>query len=380
MSDEVHDPGQSWNALTVGGYTEKVWIDTVENPGWEPLAQAGDLSPASCTSMDWQKTWPIKPDIVMEAGNMAINPAYKQADYIDEALQLLSTGHKFSTGKQLVSFGDTSAAAALAANLAAKLQAQYPEYWPETIRALMIHSAEWTSAMRSYFEPFNTKNKYRQLLRYCGYGVPDEQALFWSARNELTLVAQDTLQPYFKEEGTVKTRDINLHNLPWPSEILQGLPPDTQVEMKVTLSYFIEPNPGSRGWVNKFRYASHGLRFDVRKSLESIDQFKQRINKNARDEAYQRQSISDAEEWQLGSNLRGLGSVHSDTWTGLASALAEKGYIAVYPVIGWWKERPKFERWGNQARYALVVSIKTPEVETDIYTAVKNQIAVPVTI
>lgn len=380
MSDEVHDPGQSWNALTVGGYTEKVWIDTVENPGWEPLAQAGDLSPASCTSMDWQKTWPIKPDIVMEAGNMAINPAYKQADYIDEALQLLSTGHKFSTGKQLVSFGDTSAAAALAANLAAKLQAQYPEYWPETIRALMIHSAEWTSAMRSYFEPFNTKDKYRQLLRYCGYGVPDEQALFWSARNELTLVAQDTLQPYFKEERTVKTRDINLHNLPWPSEILQGLPPDTQVEMKVTLSYFIEPNPGSRGWVNKFRYASHGLRFDVRKSLESIDQFKQRINKNARDEAYQRQSISDAEEWQLGSNLRGLGSVHSDTWTGLASALAEKGYIAVYPVIGWWKERPKFERWGNQARYALVVSIKTPEVETDIYTAVKNQIAVPVTI
>lgn len=27
MTDEVHDPGQSWNALIVGGYTEKVWID-----------------------------------------------------------------------------------------------------------------------------------------------------------------------------------------------------------------------------------------------------------------------------------------------------------------------------------------------------------------
>ena len=63
-----------------------------------------------------------------------------------------------------------------------------------------------------------------------------------------------------------------------------------------------------------------------------------------------------------------------------ASALAEKGYIAVYPVIGWWKERANFERWGKSARYALVVSIKTPEVETDIYTAVENQIAVPVTI
>ena len=380
MTDEVHDPGQSWNALTVGGYTEKVWLDTVENPGWEPIAQVGDLSPASCTSMDWQKTWPIKPDIVMEAGNMAVNPAYEQADYIDDALQLLSTGHKFVTGKQLVSFGDTSAAAALAANLATKLQAQYPEYWPETIRALMIHSAEWTPAMRSHFEPFNKRDKYRQLLRYCGYGVPDEQTLFWSARNELTLVAQDMLKPYFKEKGAVKTRDINQHNLPWPSDVLQSLPPNTQVEMKVTLSYFIEPNPGSRGWVNKYRYASHGLRFDVRRSLESIESFKQRINQYARDEEYQSLSTSDSEDWLLGVNLRGLGSVHSDTWRGSASALAEKGYIAVYPVIGWWKERANFEHWGKSARYALIVSIKTPEVETDIYTAVENQISISISV
>ena len=379
ITDEVHDPAQSWNALTVGGYTEKVLLNTIENPGWTPIAQSGDLSPASCTSMNWQKTWPIKPDIVMEAGNMAINPAVsEQADYIDDSLQLLSTGHNFLTGKQLVSFGDTSAAAALAINLAAKLQAQYPEYWPETIRALMVHSAEWTPAMKNRFAPLSTKEKYRQLLRYCGYGTPNEQALFWSAKNELTLVAQDTLQPYFKEDGKVKTRDINLHELPWPSEVLQSLPADTQVEMKVTLSYFIEPNPGSRGWTNKYRYASHGLRFDVRKSLEPVEQFKQRINQYARDEEYQSLSISDSDEWLLGGNLRGLGSVHSDIWTGSASALAEKGFVAVYPVIGWWKERANFERWGKQARYSLVVSIKTPEVETDIYTAVKNKISVPV--
>jgi len=98
------------------------------------------------------------------------------------------------------------------------------------------------------------------------------------------------------------------------------------------------------------------------------------------DEEYQSQSISDSDEWLLGGKLRGLGSVHSDTWTGSASALAEKGFVAVYPVIGWWKERANFERWGKQARYALVVSIKTPEVETDIYTEIKNQIVVSVTI
>lgn len=82
----------------------------------------------------------------------------------------------------------------------------------------------------------------------------------------------------------------------------------------------------------------------------------------------------------LGSQLRGLGSVHSDIWTGSAAELAEKGSVAIYPVIGWWKERANFERWGKQARYSLIVSIKAPEVETDIYTPVKNQIAVPVAI
>lgn len=27
--------------------------------------------------------------------------------------------------------------------------AEYPEFWPETIRALIVHSAEWTNAMLS---------------------------------------------------------------------------------------------------------------------------------------------------------------------------------------------------------------------------------------
>ncbi|MDP1557622.1 MAG: hypothetical protein Q8K59_12405 [Nitrosomonas sp.] len=188
------------------------------------------------------------------------------------------------------------------------------------------------------------------------------------------------MQPYDKEKSTVKTSDINLHSLPWPSEVLRDLPADTRVEMRSTLSYFIEPNPGSRGWVNKYRYASHGLRFDVRRSLESLDEFKQRINQVARDEEYNRQSKPESGEWQLGENLRSLGSIHSDTWYGSAAELAERGYIAVYPVLGWWKERANLERWGKQARYALIVSIKTPGIETDIYTPVENQISLPVVV
>jgi len=231
--------------------------------------------------------------------------------------------------------------------------------------------------MKARFHPFNTKEKYRQLLRYCGYGVPDVGDLFWSAQNALTLIAQDYLQPYFKQGSQIKTRDINIHALPWPSGELQALG-ETQVEMKVTLSYFIEPNPGERGWRNKYRYASHGLRFDVRRSLESLDAFKQRVNQQARDEEYNRNAVKETGKWMLGERLRSLGSIHSDTWQGSAAELAERGYVAIYPVLGWWKERPNLQRWGKRVRYSLIISIKTPEVETDIYAPVLNLVSTPV--
>ncbi len=196
----------------------------------------------------------------------------------------------------------------------------------------------------------------------------------------MTLIAQDSLQPFFKDGSQIKTRDINLHSLPWPTEALQALPEETRVEMKVTLSYFIEPNPGERGWVNKYRYASHGLRFDVRRPLESLEAFQQRVNQQARDEESSRRTVTESGKWELGENLRKLGSIHSDTWHGSAAELAERGYIAVYPVLGWWKERANLQRWGKRARYALIVSIKTSGVETDIYTPIADQIAAQIVI
>lgn len=156
-------------------------------------------------------------------------------------------------------------------------------------------------------------------------------------------------------------------------EVLQELG-ETPVKMKITLSYFIEPNPGERGWSRKYSYASHGLRFDVKTPTETLDQFRSRINKLARDEDIGSTSTSDAESWFFGPNLRKRGSLHSDIWLGTAADLAKRGYIAVYPVIGWWRERLRFERWNKTARYSLIVSIKTPETEVDLYTPVVNMI------
>ena len=147
--------------------------------------------------------------------------------------------------------------------------------------------------------------------------------------------------------------------------------------MRITLSYFVEPNPGETGWKYKFRYASHGLRFDVKRSLENLNDFRQRINQKARIKETFSPS-SESGNLTLGKNLRSLGSIHSNIWCGTATGLAARGCIAIYPVIGWRRERPKFERWKKQARYALIVSIKTPKIETDIYTPVANEFNNPI--
>ncbi len=370
-TDGIHDPGQAWNALTVGAYTEKALLDISEYPGWNLIAPSGDLSPSSCTSLVWQRPWPTKPDVVMEGGNMAIDPATGGADYLD-SLCLLSTNMRFLE-KLFVVTGDTSAATALASRMAAILKSGYPDFWPETVRALIVHSAEWTDVMRSRFAPLNTKIRVEGLLRCYGFGVPDLYRAMWSANNSLTLIAQDTLQPFDRFDGKYRARDMNLHHIPWPKEALEELGA-TPVEMKVTLSYFVEPNPGERGWVRRYSYASHGLRFDVKTPTETLDQFRRRINRIAFEEERGDKSSSDASRWLLGPDLRGLGSLHSDLWTGTAAELAQRGFIGVYPVIGWWRERHQLERWSSRARYSLVVTIRTPEADVDIYTPVANLI------
>ena len=49
-SEGIHDPAQAWNALTVGGYTERWQLDHPDYADYEVIAPAGGLSPCSATS------------------------------------------------------------------------------------------------------------------------------------------------------------------------------------------------------------------------------------------------------------------------------------------------------------------------------------------
>ena len=167
----IDDPGQAWNALTVGAYTDRCRITHDDFQNHSPVAPLGSLSPKSRTSMMWgqdrmghsSQMWFSREGTTQPRAVGEIIPC--------DDLRILTTAWS-RTGKQLETMADTSAATALAARLAARLSAAYPEYWPETIRALLVHSAEWTNQMREEF-PGNDKSTLRDscsLLRVWSAG------------------------------------------------------------------------------------------------------------------------------------------------------------------------------------------------------------------
>ena len=368
FEESIHDPAQAFNALTVGSFTQKTIIDQTQFRGATPLVPTGGMSPSNSTSVMWENSWALKPELVMEGGNYGIH----NDGLIDpDSLRLLSVGKNFRT-EPLHSFGDTSGATALASRYAAMLTSQYPTLWSETIKGLLVHSADWTNEMlgnRTIQELNNAEQ--RDLLRTFGYGVPDFQKAVRSANNSLTLIAQESLRPFILDGNTVKTNDMHLHNLPWPVEVLTGLF-DSEVTLTATLCYFIEPNPGNKQYSKSYYYQSHGLRFKMIDSGESVEHFRERVNREARLED-QGGSYS-GESWIIGNKVRDKGSIHKDIWKGTAADLATRNIIAVFPVNGWWRTRKKLLRYNNDVRYTLILSIESPDNTVDLYTPILNQI------
>lgn len=370
----INDPAQALNALTIGAFTELDSINPARHPNSMPLAKKGGLSPYSTTGIGTEKQWANKPDVVFEGGNMGIG---QQGLIEPDTLKLLSVGH--DPQKHL--FSDnyaTSAATALASNFAAQLYSEYPEYWPETIRGLIVHSADWTDEMKHTNSFQNVESKLK-LLRSFGYGSPDINKARYSASDRLTLIGERTIQPYIMESDSnrAKINEFHLFELPWPKEALQSLF-DEPLRVNITLSYFIEPNPGKKVYSQRYSYQSVGLRFKMSRPNERKEEFASRINKLARDDNYE--SSGKSENWVLGPETRDRGSIHRDWCNTTGPELAEKNFIAVFPIGGWWKTRKGLGRFNEQVRYSLIVSIESPEVDLDVdlYTPVENLISVDI--
>ncbi len=377
----VEDPAQAWNAITVGAITNRTIIDEEDDEAQRsvPLAPLSGLSPFTRTAHEWRQDWPIGPDVVMEGGNLA--KGHDGAHLHLDSLQPLSTATNFRL-RPITPFNATSAATAQAACIGGKLIQRYPDYRPETIRGLLVHAARWPEALlrRENLDPHASGKTadVERLMRSYGFGVIDDNRALNSLPTQTTVVMERVIQPYKGEWNDPKLNECHLIALPWPRQALEGSP-DVSATLRVTLSYFIEPNPGSRTWEKsqKYHYASSLLRFRPKHRDMTPEEFRARLDADGESSGDTFQDSG----WAVGGTRRGkAGSLVQDIWKGSAAQLAEMGHIAVIPAKGWWAYRhfrPGHELHGShlrQVHYSLIISLES-ETALPIYNEVAQAIS-----
>lgn len=393
VGGRIEDPAQAWNALTIGGVTAKTTLPLMS--GLTPVAQTNTLSPFSTDTAGLPSDLlPVKPEVLFEAGNMA-ESILGDCDW-HEDLSLLAAGSDLQKAP-LTPFWATSAAVAVGGNFVGRLESALPGLWPETYRALVVHSATWTSPMKRLFIGTGAswlsrlpKGEVQNRLRRVGFGVPSLDRAIYSARNDFTLIAESEIQPYAAgASGNAVFNEVHFYDLPWPHALLEEMGDDSAT-LRVTLSYFIEPNLSGKAATRPETYRSFGLRFVLKKRTESDDDFRRRLSalededegRVENDEEDEDDDVvgqsgkpkAPASRWLIGPKAVSAGSLHCDIWRGKASELAAHDMIAVRPVTGWWKTHVGQKRFADKGRYALIMSVDANGQPVDLHSEVNAQV------
>ena len=217
------------------------------------------------------------------------------------------------------------------------------------------------------------KSERHTLLREFGYGVPDLDRALNSSRSDVELITQSVIRPFCKKpnEGA-SFKESHVYRLPWPRATLEELG-NQEIELKVTLSYFVEPAPGQLAPIRPDRYRSVGLRFDLKRTGEPFATFLGRRNKLEQDDDADFAEYADP-RWILDQRVGSVGSVHSNTWIGPAAELLDRDAVVIYPVMGWWRERPALGKLDRDLRYALVLGLRSSDANVDLYSEIEAEI------
>lgn len=349
----LQQPGQAWNALTVGGYTALDALtaqDLVE--GYPtPLATLGQLSPHSRTAPVANR--PIKPDIVMEAGNTAPGGGLENPDAQGLSVLTLQSTIADSTSLLRRTY-KTSPAAAAASNALAQIASAQPGLRPASWRALLVHTARWPIAALEQLPD------RRDLLRSFGYGVPSPERATSSDSNRPVMLYEGSLRPSRRIGGQAERR-ADFIEIPFPEEELHELG-GALVDLTVTLSFFIEPTDN----LTRRAYAGGRLRWDLQGPTETGDSFRSRINKVVHDQGVA--AGTGSYPWMIPADDRSRGTLQHDRTQVAAADIAGARLLAVYPVLGWWEDSQ--EGWAKELPYSSVVSVDLGEVDLDLHALV----------
>lgn len=348
----LQQPGQAWNAITVGGYTDLDQLtDQDRERGYPaPLAAAGTLSPHSRTAPGGNH--PLKPDLVMEAGNTAPSGGLDLPEA--QGLTVLTLDSKWrDRGTLLRRTWATSPAAAAASNALARIADAHPTLRPATWRGLLAHTTSWPQAARNQFP------EKRDLLRAFGYGVPVPEPGMTSDSNRPIMVYEGVIRPSHRNSERKPERLADFIEVPLPYDELDELA-EAPVTLAVTLSYFIEPTDN----LTRRAYAGGRVRWDLQGPTEDTDGFRARINSLIREQGYQRGGGSF--DWEIGTNVRSRGTLQHDRARVAASQIAGPRLLAIYPVTGWWEDNAT--NWERKLPYSVIISADLGDVDLDLYS------------
>lgn len=188
------DPGTALNVITVGGLARyeassgaRRYPESLEDT---PIARNNQPSPITRCGPSVGDA--IKPDFVEYAGNVAVGRL--GGHFIERGLGVVSLNSGFATEGAFRESIGTSYAAPVVANKAARLLAEFPDASSNLLRALLGVHARWPEASVELFSADNTAAGKEKLLRALGYGQVNEEALYRSLNDTVTLFAEDKIE------------------------------------------------------------------------------------------------------------------------------------------------------------------------------------------
>ena len=211
-SSRLLDPATALNALTVGGIVRMTatrdaqrYPDTIEDV---PVAVENQPFPLTCCGPSVNRA--IKPDVVEEAGNLAIMRAAGRPRH--QGLGILSLSGNFAQGHPFAEDIGTSYAAPKVTHRTARLLKQLPDASHNLLRAIVGAHSRWPANSEHLFEGLGNRERKENLLQLIGYGLTDDTALFESLDNVVTLYAEDRIE----------NDRCQFYELPIPDEFWSG--------------------------------------------------------------------------------------------------------------------------------------------------------------
>ena len=188
------DPAPALSALTVGGLTHHTATYDAQNYpnylGDLPIAQ--EAQPFPLTRRGPSVNGAIKPDVVEHAGNIAV--ARDGSRISHRGLGLVSTCGDFANGRPFAEDIGTSYASPQVAHRAARLLGEVPNASSNLLRALLGAHARWPQACMDLLNGDKTADGKDRMLQLIGYGRIDEDALYKSVDQTVTLLAEDRIE------------------------------------------------------------------------------------------------------------------------------------------------------------------------------------------